>query len=95
MNRIVCGLLAAGAVTLALIPSAHASPACPQPSPDRAGYSWRHPDSDAYRFRDHRWRALYRARRTFYRHWRGDRWERVRFERWYARRCAELRQRGW
>ena len=94
MKRIVFSLLVAGIATFALIPSAQAAP-CPAPSTQRADYSYRPSDQGWHRSSDHRWRALVRARRAFYRHWRGNSWERARFERWYARRCAELRHRHW
>jgi hypothetical protein len=87
MNRIICSLLAAGAAALAVASPAHAQP--------RFGYGFEQRDP-RYRHASHRWRAqqwreLYRARRHFYAHWNGAPWERARFERWYARRCAELR----
>ena len=93
MKRIVCSLLAAGAAALALAAPANAHPVCTDRPPE---YGWRTSDSrfDRFDWRDHRWRALDRARRAFYRHWDGDPWERARFERWYARRCRELRYWG-
>ena len=85
MNKIVCSLLAAGAAALAA-----ASPARAEP---RFEYQQR---DTRYRYalqerREREWRELYRARRQFYAHWNGNPWQRVRFERWYGRRCAELR----
>jgi hypothetical protein len=87
MKQIVCSLLAAGAATLAL-----AAPASAHSLDDPPAYAWRHSDHRFERL-DYRWRALYRARRAFYRRWNGNPWQRARFERWYARRCDELRYR--
>jgi hypothetical protein len=91
MKRTVCSLLAAGVATLALAAPANAHPADPDRPPDSG---WRRTDShfEAYGYRrDARWWALVRARRAFYRHWDGNPWARARFERWYARRCDQLR----
>ena len=43
-------------------------------------------------WREHQWRELQRERQVFYARWDGNPWRRARFERWYARRCAELRE---
>jgi len=89
MNRIVCSILAAGSAALAAASPAHAEPR----------YEQRYEQRDTrYRYalaerREREWRELVRARRQFYAHWNGNPWERARFERWYGRRCAELR--GW
>jgi len=91
MKRTVSGLLAAGTAIFALAAPAHAHPAYPDRPPDSG---WRRTDShfDGYGYRrDPRWRELVRARRAFYRRWNGDPWVRARFERWYARRCDQLR----
>lgn len=44
-------------------------------------------------WRARRWHELEQTRRAFYSHWDGNPWRRARFERWYERRCAELRYR--
>jgi len=85
MNRMICSLLAAGAAAFAVVLPAHA-----QPLPERAREA-----RVEYRYeRANEWRELQRARREFYARWHGPR-ERARFERWYARRCEQLRYRGW
>ena len=88
MTRIICSVLAAGAAALSVAAPAHA--AC--------RYEARH-EPRAYRaasFSERRhereWGELERARRMFYRHWNGSRYERARFERWYEHRCEELRR---
>ncbi|HYY52203.1 MAG TPA: hypothetical protein VE755_04980 [Myxococcales bacterium] len=101
MNRIVCSLLAAGAAALAIASPARAEPRYEQPYTPY-GYEqpytpypyeqWGPGHRYAWRAeREREWRELYRARRHFYAYWNGNPWARARFERWYSRRCAELR----
>jgi hypothetical protein len=45
-------------------------------------------------WRQAQWRELQRERQAFYASWNGNRWARTRFERYYARRAAEIRYRG-
>jgi Ni/Co efflux regulator RcnB len=87
MKRIVCTVLAAGAVALAAAAPARAEPHRVTPSAREAsGWDRSHGDE---------WRELTRARRSFYARWNGNPRERARFERWYARRCEELRHTRW
>ena len=82
MIRIVHGILAASAIAFSG-GAAHAE-RCGPPA-----YYQRH----AYWRELRRERALYELRRErdrFYARWDGNPYERVRFERWYHRRCAEL-----
>jgi hypothetical protein len=91
MNKIVCSLLAAGAAAISVASPAQAEPRFEQRHEQRydPGYSrYRYASQE---WRERQWRELYRARRQFYAHWNGNPWERARFERWYGRRCAELR----
>jgi hypothetical protein len=83
MKQIVCSLLAAGAAALAI-----ASPARAEPRFEQRDTRYRRAWLER---REREWRKLHRARRHFYAHWNGNPWERARFERWYARRCAALR----
>jgi hypothetical protein len=88
MNRMICSLIAAGAAALAVASPAHAQPLPRAEKYGRAEYRWERAEA-------RRWRELDRARRSFYARWNGNPWERARFEHWYARRCEELRYRGW
>jgi hypothetical protein len=83
MKKIVCSLLAAGAAALAT-----ASPARAEPRFEQRDTRYRYVSRE---WREREWRELYRERRLFYAHWNGNPWQRARFERWYVRRCAELR----
>ena len=85
MNRMICSLLAAGAATFAVVSKAQAQPLPEPPRAARVEYRYE---------RANEWRELRRTRRDFYARWHSMR-ERARFERWYARRCEELRYRGW
>ncbi len=58
------------------------------------GYDEGRREFRAREWREHEWRELQEARRAFYARWDGNPWRRARFERWYAQRCAELRERG-
>ncbi len=85
MNRMICSLLAAEAATLAVVSKAQAQPLPEPPGAARVEYRYA---------RANEWRELQRTRREFDARWHSPR-ERKRFERWYARRCEELRYRGW
>ena len=87
MKRIVCTVLAAGAVALAAAAPARAESHRVMPSAREAS-GWN-------RSRAEEWRELTRARRAFYARWNGNPRQRARFERWYERRCEELRHTGW
>ncbi|HEY6908560.1 MAG TPA: hypothetical protein VI356_04265 [Myxococcales bacterium] len=97
MTRLICSILAAGSAAVSL-----ASPARADEFRDRddrrpapIASRW---DDEGMRWRDHergeRWRELQRERERFY-SVRRTRWECARFERWYARRCDQLRFHRW
>jgi hypothetical protein len=66
----------------------YAAPARPMPVPRAAPVRYyRHERWEAERARERR--ALEERRAEFYAH-RHNRWERARFERWYAERCHDL-----
>ncbi len=94
MTRLICSILAAGstAISLAAPASAHEAFEPHQTAPvvrsDYDGYRERRVDYDRYRGEE--WRELQFARHRFYSR-PHSRWERMRFERWYAHRCDELR----
>ena len=88
MNRIICSLIAAGAAALAVASPAQAESNIGRQASSRVEYRWQ-------RASDRQWRELERARHAFYARWNGNPWERARFERWYGRRCEELRHRAW
>ena len=92
MTRLICSILAAGsaAISMAAPASAHEMPARFQvhqtaPVVQRVDYD---------RYRAGEWRELQMARHRFYGR-EHSRWERARFDRWYERRCEELRHRGY
>jgi hypothetical protein len=89
MKKIIISLAAAGAAALALASPARAEPRFE--SRDTGYYTQQYRYASAFR-REREWRELQRARRHFYAHWNGNRWERARFERWYAQRCEDLRR---
>jgi hypothetical protein len=103
MTRTICSILAAGAAAISMAAPAHAAsrygnsnqaPAYRAVSFEHREYG-RRPYRGASFFewrREREWAQLERARRMFYRHWNGNPYERVRFQRWYAHRCEELRR---
>jgi hypothetical protein len=90
MKRVICSILAAGAAALSLSSAARADDGRGRreehrPVPIASRY-----DGQRIRDRDAQWRELQQQRRRFY-SFRRTRAECARFERWYARRCDELR----
>ncbi len=87
MKRVICSILAAGSAALSLSSAARADDGREQhrPVPITSRY-----DGQRIRDRDARWRDLRQERQRFY-SFRHTRAECARFERWYARRCDQLR----
>ena len=91
MTRLICSILAAGsaAISMAAPASAHELPQRFE-SHETAPVAVHRVDYDRYRGEE--WRELQFARQRFYSR-PHNRWERMRFERWYAHRCDHLRYR--
>jgi Ni/Co efflux regulator RcnB len=88
MTRLICSILAAGSTALSLAAPASAHEVrydghATAPIARRVDYD---------RYRGEQWRELEMTRHRFYSR-PHSRFERARFERWYARRCDELRYR--
>ncbi len=88
MRRIVCSVLAAGAAALAAAAPAHAEGLREERRETFAART----ASAIERRHEREWAELMRVRHRFYARWNGNPRERARFERWYARRCEELRR---
>lgn len=94
MTRLICSILAAGSAAVSLSSPARADEFRDRREEHRPAPIASRSDDESARFRDHergeRWRELQRERERFY-SYRHSRWECARFERWYARRCDQLR----